>query len=722
MCTLLTSSSVEQVLLICLFGWASTNSAFAQSPSTDPAQVTVDFVPPRLLGQVTPVYPHGAVVEAEVAVRVTIDVDGRISGAEPDSGPDAFIAVSLDAARQLQFEPATRGGEPVPATVVVIFHFAPPSQPHALHEDVAFEVVVEALHPDREDTHARTTLDAEALEQTRGLDLAESIARVPGVSVGRGTGDSTKPIIRGQAERRLLVLFDGVRLESQKWGADHATEIDPLSAGEISVIKGAAGVRYGPDAIGGVVLVEPPPLRLEPGVEGTVQLVGQSNGLRGIGALSLDVVPAAVPDLAVRVQGNYARGAALTAPDYVLGNTGGQQWNLGARARYHLSDANFTLAYQHYDLRAGLCYCVRNGTIDEFLGQVDADVPVGSDAWQVAYTIDRAYQAVTHDVVSARAVFALPGGGDLRAMYAYQINHRQEFEQARTSVTGPQYDFTLRTHSLDLEHRHAVVDLGAGCSISGNAGLTGTFQENVYSGLPLIPNHRIGGGGLFVTERLSTPTADLEIGARYDHQSRSSFLTHSAFDRHIARDLLQEESCERTAESARCQRRFDTGSVSAGLLWHVVPDHVDLKFDLSSASRFPNGDELYMNGSAPTSPVYALGDPSLRVETTWGTSSTVGLRLPWIHAEASAYANLIDRYITFAPELNDQGQPKFDVTVRGAYPRFVYRQTNALFYGVDGGLTLGPRWPVSLTTQASLVRADDRVAHQPLLFVPPDRF
>ncbi len=36
-----------------------------------------------------------------------------------------------------------------------------------------------------------------------------------------------------------------------------ATEIDPFSAGSISVIRGAAGARYGPDAIGGVILVEP---------------------------------------------------------------------------------------------------------------------------------------------------------------------------------------------------------------------------------------------------------------------------------------------------------------------------------------------------------------------------------------------------------------------------------------------------------------------------------
>ena len=48
----------------------------------------------------------------------------------------------------------------------------------------------------------------------------------------------------------------------QNWGIDHAPEIDISSADNISVIKGAAGVRYGPEALGGVVLVEGPQLNL----------------------------------------------------------------------------------------------------------------------------------------------------------------------------------------------------------------------------------------------------------------------------------------------------------------------------------------------------------------------------------------------------------------------------------------------------------------------------
>ena len=133
-------------------------------------------------------------------------------------------------------------------------------------------------NPDVEDTRARTTLDEDVIDKSAGDDLAQTVSQVAGVRIAGGASDTSKPIIRGQQERRLLVLNDGVRHESQKWGPDHGTEIDPFSAGSISVIRGAAGARYGPDAIGGVILVEPPPMRTEPGIVGKFLSSYNTNG------------------------------------------------------------------------------------------------------------------------------------------------------------------------------------------------------------------------------------------------------------------------------------------------------------------------------------------------------------------------------------------------------------------------------------------------------------
>lgn len=588
-----------------------------------------------------------------------------------------------------------------------------------VEDETVFEIVVEETSPDDHDTHARTTLDEQALDRSSGSGLADTVSQVAGVQAGRGTSDNAKPIIRGQVERRLLVLFDGVRHESQKWGADHSTEIDPFAAGSISVVKGAAGVHYGPDAIGGVVLVEPPPMRDAVGVDGKAQLVGVTNGMRGVGAIRLDVVPEALPDTAFRAEGNVSRGASVSAPDYVLGNTGSFQWNGALTVRHALPAGELKAAWRHYDLTAGICYCVQNGTQDEFLAQLQADRPTGSQQWTTDYAIDRPKQQVSHDLAMLRYASAFDNGSAVRVTYAFQLNHRREFEQVRDSVEGPQYDFVLRTHTLDASYTHPARKLGNG-TVEGGVGLTGTYQENVYSGLPLVPNHRAISAGVTGFEGVEWDRASVEVGARYDHQTRSSFLAISAFERHLSRDTLAEDDCERTPDAARCALNFDTGSGSVGTLVHLVPDRLDLKIDLSTASRFPNGDELYMNGSAPTAPVYALGDPSLGVETTVGASPTLGLSLPWLAAEASGFANWIFDYIDYSPEIVG-GEPQFDVTIRGAYPRFRYRPLDARFVGGDGGFTLGPEAAVALRGSVAVVRGVNVANGNPLLFVPADR-
>lgn len=678
---------------------------------------SADLQPPSLLSQVSLTYPDAARESGEhgdVSVLVDVDAAGQVAAARFESGPAVFREVSLEAASRLVFSPAVAASGPVAATTRVWFHFAPPETPDAAP---AAEMVIHSAEPDREDTHARTTLGEQALERSAGDDLAETVSRVPGVRMSQGTANTTKPIIRGQQERRLLVLYDGVRHESQKWGPDHATEIDPFSAGSISVIRGAAGARYGPDAIGGVILVEPPPMRTAPGVSGKAIAAYASNGRRPYGALRLD--GAAASGLSARVEGNAARGASLTAPDYILGNTASRAWNLGGAVAYRWDAADIRASWHHHDFQAGVFYGVNNSSPAEFQEQLDAERPVTAELWSISADIDRPYQDVTHDVGILSADIAGEWGA-IEATYAFQLNLRQEFEQTRDTVTGPQYDFTLRTHSLDGLYRHPEVGLPFGY-LSGGVGLQGVFQDNIYRGYSLLPNYRGLSGGVFAYERLSTERLDVEVGGRLDGLSRTVYMSGDDYQRHVRRGSLDATKCEERVDQARCPTAYDAGSLSAGLLYHAVPERVDIKLDLSTASRFPNADELYLIGNAPSFPVYALGYPDLGVETAWGASLTTGLRAPIVEAEVSGFVQAVSDYIYFAPDLNEDGEPRFDVTIRGTWPRYTYRAIDAWLHGVDGFLSLGPQAPVGLEAQGALVRAVDRATGAHLVGTPADQ-
>jgi iron complex outermembrane receptor protein len=593
------------------------------------------------------------------------------------------------------------------------------------HVDLALEEASDVIRIDNdeestEDTRAVAVLSGAALERTRGLDLGESIAELPGVALIKGTNDTTKPIIRGMYGRRLLLLQDGMRHESQQWGIDHAPEIDPFSAGSLQVVRGAAGVPYGPDAMGGAVLVDPPALRAEPGVDGSVHLVAAANGRRAVSALRVDGASETIRGLTYRFESNGGVGSALRTPDYVLGNTASRQSNIAGRVGWLGEDVQLELGWRRHLLEAGVCYCVGAESPDDFLAQADRAQPVGAEHWVTTPEIDRPKQAVSHDLAFARARWSTRLGV-VGATYNFQLNRRREYDTARASVRGPQFDFLLRTSTLDVDFAHDALHLGPTVTGTGKIGVVGVFQENVYSGLPLVPNHRSARAGVFAYERLSMGDVAVDAGARYDAQAQTAYLTDSAFDRHVARGTLDEDRCTLVDDVARCPQSWDAASASLGASWRLFADRVEWKADVSTASRFPDPDEQYLNGTAPTLPVYALGNPDLGTERTLGASTTVGVRVPALTAEGSVYYNHVDGYIQFAPELGADGRPVFDVVSRGAFPRFGHTAFDARFYGFDGGFVAAPDGVVSVSGSTSIVRAERTSDGQPLVFIPPDR-
>ena len=697
--------------------------SWAANPGAGPEQS--DRHPPRLLTEVTPAYPSTAPPGAhgDVALRVTVDEEGQVVGVEFIDGPKVFRDSAEAAARQLRFAPGHEAGVAVPMTVQVRFHFEAPAGivgSSGGAPNSRAEIVVADRSADDLDTHARQTLDEADLDRSAGEDLATTVSQIPGVIAAGGSTEQSKPVIRGQTERRLLLLNDGVRHESQKWGPDHTPEIDPFSAGEVSVIKGAAGVRYGPDAIGGVILVSPPEMRDTPGVGGKTMLQGATNGRQGLGALRLDIVPERAPQWSLRAEGTYRRSASLQSPLYILGNTASEVWTTGGSVRWKDGQRSLRATFHHYDMRAGIFYDMANESPAGFQARLDRNAPVTADLWTVTYDIERPLQAVTHDRATLHASTGVGETASLDVTYAYQQNDRQEYESTRGDIETPQYDFLLRTHSVDSVFRHGEAWWGAAV-MSGEAGVQGSFQENVYNGYSLIPNHRALGGGLFVVERLSWHEFEFEAGARHDRLHRSVWFTEDDFGRHERRGTLDPAGCDTSGVRIGCSNDYGATSLSLGGLWRVVPDTAELKLDLSSASRAPNADELYLIGSSPSFPVFGLGSPDLGVETTWGSSLTGALTTNWVDAEISGYANLSRDFIYFAPDLNDSGDPRFEVTIRGTWPQYASRAIDARFVGTDGRIQVAPTSLVGLDLSGSIVRATDADTGSFLVGTPADR-
>lgn len=585
---------------------------------------------------------------------------------------------------------------------------------------VGVEVIeVREKAPPPTDMRSTTTLAGEALERTRGRALAAALDEVPGVAKLESASGMAKPIIRGQYGRRLLLLVDGVRHRAQEWGLDHAPEIDPFVAGALTVVRGAAGVRYGPDAIGGAVLVEPPPFLGRRGAAGEAHLIGTSNGTGGIFAGRLQLGTGR--GIAGQVEGSFKRLAAPRTPDYALDNTGVAEWNAGAALGYARGNHDARLAYTHYQAELGVCSCLHVESAEEFLANLDRDRPLGSELYAADAEIERPKQAVEHDLVTAHDTYVIEDHGKLSATVAFQHDHRREYDVVREAVTGPQYAFRLFTPEAEVAYDHNPIHLTDHLHLRGTVGIAAMGQVHRYAGLQLVPDHRSLGAGVYALERLIAHDFELEAGVRYDVLARTASLERIDYLRLVREGQLAMDACDLSdPDTPACDSTFHTVSASVGGLLRAS-DQLELKLDLSTASRPPNTDEQYLNGTAPTFPVLGLGKPDLGPETTYSASLTAGYRDDHVTGEASVYASYIDDYIELAPAIDAMGKPIFDVTIRGAFPRFVTRPVDALFFGADGGVAVKPVPWLEVGAQLAMVRAKNRTDDRYLVFIPADR-
>ena len=114
----------------------------------------------------------------------------------------------------------------------------------APHDVLSSPLPTEALSEDR-------------LRQAQSVSLAHALADLPGINALTTGEQIGKPVIRGLAGPRVLVLSDGSRLEDYSWSDEDGPSVDARLAQRLEVIRGPASVLYGSDALGGVVNVIP---------------------------------------------------------------------------------------------------------------------------------------------------------------------------------------------------------------------------------------------------------------------------------------------------------------------------------------------------------------------------------------------------------------------------------------------------------------------------------
>ncbi len=117
------------LLVLTLAAHAATGDPARPPPVPAPSPAAPVIVPPRPLAPLTAAYPEGATGDAEVVVAAVVNADGSVRSARAVSGDEPFLTAAIAASSGWGFEPATRDGKPMAATIRAQIRFRAPAAP-----------------------------------------------------------------------------------------------------------------------------------------------------------------------------------------------------------------------------------------------------------------------------------------------------------------------------------------------------------------------------------------------------------------------------------------------------------------------------------------------------------------------------------------------------------------------------------------------------------------
>jgi iron complex outermembrane receptor protein len=569
------------------------------------------------------------------------------------------------------------------------------------------EVVVHEALLYTEHAQNFSTLTEKQLSETAGKTLGESLKELPGVNTIQSGPGIFKPVIHGVHSQRILILNYGIRQEGQQWGAEHAPEIDPFVASNIVVIKDASAIKYGTDALGGVIVVNPPALPGKAGLGGSFNTVLQSNGRSGTFSGMLEGGIKGLGGLGWRVQGTAKRSGDFTSPDYMLTNTGTKELNFSVATGFHKENKGFEVFFSHFSTELGILKGTSTSNMDDLLNAMERTPPQYTSDF--SYSISEPRQEVSHNLLKINGHIN-SGLGDWRLQYGFQNNNRKEYDIRIGGLSNiPAIDLQLNTHTLETELETSKSDKRTVC-----IGASGMYQDNNNipgtQRIPFIPNFTSLSGGIFGISKFFFKNLTVDAGVRYDYCYYD--VTGYDFKNTLYKTNLRFHNASATLGATLQLKKNQVISMSISSAWR--PPHVAELYSLGthqSAAAIEYG--LLLNDS--TNEVMDIKDVHFKIEQAVKWVSSYQHTWKGFQLDATVYANYIFNYIYLKPTGVTQN-------IRGVYPYFRYTQTDALFIGGDlsGTWHISPHWKVS--PKAALLRASDEANNDYLVFIPSNRY
>ena len=534
-----------------------------------------------------------------------------------------------------------------------------------------------------------SALGEERLRREHGVALARAVDRLPGVRAITSGEAVAKPVVRGLAGPRVLVLDDGLRLEDYSWSDEDGPAIDVRLAQRVEVVRGPASLLYGSDAVGGVVNAIPAELP---------DAVGRDRFVRG----GAELYAASVNrELGAVLRGEGASGAFgwrgvaigrfaedLQTPAGALENTG-----------FEVVNGELAVGRRHARGTSSLRYARYGGEFK--LLESEAQRPEGAPAEE-----EGPERKMSDDRVQFTGAYALGDAGarlETRAQWQRHSIAELSDDLARFPIPGGTppsnggrdqkvFDLLLNTLTADVLYHAAPRGVGVLGTGGLTLGISGTAQKSDTRGpIALVPDASTNGGAAFAVAQSERGRVRLLAGGRVDVRA-------------VDADANAQLGREATSRS------WTAGSGDVGAVV-AVGGGVSLVANLAHGWRAPTLFELFADGPRLGEARYEVGSDDLDAERA--TTFDGGLR--WsaakVNAEVSAFRSAISDFIYVTPTEE----------TRLGFPVWRYAQDDARLTGGELSAEVRPVGPLALRGRFDVVRATNEATSEPLPQIPPAR-
>lgn len=568
--------------------------------------------------------------------------------------------------------------------LIVASLLAAPTTVTAQQNDVVDHVVVTAA-PFVISQDALTAnidvLDRKQIDAAPPAGLGDVLSGLPGVRSSFFGPGASRPVIRGLAGPRVLVLTNGVGLiDASTLSPDHQVASDPAEAERIEVLRGPSALAYGGSGIGGVVNV----------IDGRIPTRAPKGGFGGrmsSSASSVDdgyalsgALDAGAGPLVLHIDG-----AKRNSGDYAVPVHPESARQLASEGEPPPPSGGTKVANSGVDLEAfggGVSFVGARGFAGLSVKRTRTAYGVPGHAHE--HEEDEAERDPSEEAVlidleqtryDARAERDLDGPfSRLRLTAGYADYEHVEVEAGQTGTTFTSDGYELRGELVQRERDGWQGAIGV-------QGLRRNFDA--IGEEALVPRTRIVEVGAFTLQRLDRDRWGLDGGLRLDH---------------------------RKLDSLAGEADFTNLSVSAGAFYRPT-DAWFLGLSASRNGRAPTEMELFAYGPHVGTRSFEIGDRRLDSEVVYSLEATLhykGRRLSSdIHVFAAHYDNFIDQRPTGA-EID-------------GLPVYLYAQTKADFRGFEAEVAFdlwesGAR-SLKLETSADYVRGETDLG--PPARIPP---